>query len=68
MSLVTHFLLEIKLPLNEMDCCYRFYTLTRFKSGLTATKVYEELFAVHGDTAPPNQPLCAGWLLQKRPL
>ena len=61
MSLVNHFLLEIKLPLNEMDCCYRFYTLTRFKSGLSATKLYEELFAVHGDTAP-SKPTIVCWV------
>ena len=35
-----------------MDCCYRFYTLSRFKTGLTATKIYDELHAVHGDSAP----------------
>ena len=61
MSLVNHILLEIKLPLNEMDCCYRFYTLTGFKLGLTATKLYEELFAVLGDTAP-SKPTIVRWV------
>ena len=40
------------LPLNEMDCCVRFYVLTRFKCGFPANSIQSELLAVHGDAKP----------------
>ena len=44
-----------------MNCDFRFYVLTQFKLGKTASIIHNDIVAVHGD-ASPCQRTIQGWI------